>query len=441
MHMTNVRPRLIFACLGIFALALVAPVAANAQVSIFHIEVVVGTAPNAVSYCDTGTSCDMPIWNLGGVPNPLPANNTLVLTQVGFLTGVGGNFDTSDRVNSTPPNTQECNGVGTAGSCPVQVFVATANHAITSADLVYTTTGANPIDGFNLDPGGLIHQEGVAYTDVTPSLSTTLFKLGLGYADTLHNGSTKTLVACTSTTYNGAGEGSLCVPSPWDPAHVPSGGSAANFFVGGYMTDAQIATVPGAVSNCDSLCIDGGALEITANSVPTPPISKGDTATIGFWHNQNGQASIKCLNGGPNSTLLANTLALAFPHLFGTLAVPPWPNLTGQTNAQVAADFLVLFGQSGMKWQAQVLGTALAAYVTSTTSNPGECGGAFGFNFSAGGTGTHTFTIGGADAAALGLTPGTYTVNQLLQAADAHPTEKNALNDIFDAINQAGDIG
>src|SRR5690242_3285994 len=72
-------------CLGIFALALVAPVAANAQVTIFHVEVVVGTAPNAVSYCDTASTCDLPIWNLSG-GKALAATNTLVLTQTGLLT-------------------------------------------------------------------------------------------------------------------------------------------------------------------------------------------------------------------------------------------------------------------------------------------------------------------------------------------------------------------
>ena len=280
------RVRLVLTvCLGIFALALVAPVAANAQVTIFHIEVVVGSGANAVSYCDTATSCDLPIWNLGG-GIPLAATNTLVLTQAAFLPGIGGDFDTSDRVNSTSPFEQQCDGVGLVGLCPVNISIATTNSPITAANLVYTNNGANPIGGFNVDPGNQAHQEGVAYTDVTASLiGAPPFKLGLGYADTVHgNGGTSTLVACTSTTYN-AGEGSLCVPSPWDPSHVPSGGSAATRFIGGYMTASQITSVPGAPAtiNCDSLCLDGGALVITANTVTPGCTTDCVTVTQGGW--------------------------------------------------------------------------------------------------------------------------------------------------------------
>jgi hypothetical protein len=172
------------ACLGIFALALIAPVAANAQVTIFHVEVVVGTAPNAVSYCDAASTCDLPIWNLNGGTS-LAATNTLVLTQVAFLTasgnpaiGIGGDFDTSDRVNSTAPFEQPCN---SAGACPVSIYIATTNSPITAANLVYTNTGANPIGGFNVDPGSDSHLEGVGFTDVTASLiGAPPFKLGLG---------------------------------------------------------------------------------------------------------------------------------------------------------------------------------------------------------------------------------------------------------------------
>ena len=63
----------------------------------------------------------------------------------------------------------------------------------------------------------------------------------------------------------------------------------------------------------------------------------GDTATIGFWHNKNGQALIDSLNGGSTATALGNWLATQFPYLYGPQSSN---NLTGATNAQVAALFL-----------------------------------------------------------------------------------------------------
>jgi hypothetical protein len=59
---------------------------------------------------------------------------------------------------------------------------------------------------------------------------------------------------------------------------------------------------------------------ITAPPPPPPAVTHGDTATIGFWQNKNGQAVLKCLNGGPNSTALGNYLATTYPSLFGSAA-------------------------------------------------------------------------------------------------------------------------
>jgi hypothetical protein len=268
------------------------------------------------------------------------------------------------------------------------------------------SSGGIALNFGNKDDSGT-SQEGADY-DSPAIASGTNYTLTDGYADNEHGGSK--------------------FPTPFDGATNPAG--KKNTFIGAAV---------GKEGSCPSNCYDGGVILITGVGT-NPPLGPGDTATIGFWHNKNGQATIQCLNGGGSSTALSKTLALTYPHLFGSLAVAPWVNLAGDTNADVAAQFLVFFGQGGMKWEAQVMGAALAAYVTSTTSNPDGCGGKFGFNFSAGGTGTHTFTITDPDASAIGLAPGTYTINQLLAAADAHPTAANALNDIFDAINSSGDI-
>ena len=143
-------------------------------------------------------------------------------------------------------------------------------------------------------------------------------------------------------------------------------------------------------------------------------IGRGDTATIGFWHNKNGQALIKSLNGGSTSKNLANWLADQFPCLYGSDSPN---NLTGKTNADVAALFMTIFNVTGQKTDAQILGGALAAYVTSS-SLAGTIAGQYGFNTSPGGTGGKTYNVG-SSGAVIGLVNGqSYTVTQLLQRAN-----------------------
>ena len=171
--------------------------------------------------------------------------------------------------------------------------------------------------------------------------------------------------------------------------------------------------------------------------VPTPPtpISHGDTATIGFWHNKNGQALINSLNGGPTATNLATWLTSTFPDLYAGY------NL--KTNADVAKLFMTFFNVTGAKTNAQILGGALAAYVTDS-GLAGTAAAQYGFNVSPTGTGAKTYNVGSLGTA-IGLQNNTsYTVFQLLQAADAQKAagtfNANAFNSIFDGINQGGDI-
>jgi hypothetical protein len=195
----------------------------------------------------------------------------------------------------------------------------------------------------------------------------------------------------------------------------------------------------------------GGGSNWTGSWSSTPPamtgfacstgtVGKGDTATIGFWHNKNGQTLINSLNGGPTSHNLANWLATQFPYLYGANSPN---NITNKTNADVAALFMTFFGVSGQKTNAQILAGALAAYVTNT-SLAGTVAGQYGFNTSTGGTGAKTYNVG-SNGSAIGLSNNTsYTVMQLLQQANL--TKHNgtfdagAFNNIFDGINQLGDI-
>jgi hypothetical protein len=192
-------------------------------------------------------------------------------------------------------------------------------------------------------------------------------------------------------------------------------------------------------------------------------IFHGLTATIGFWHNKNGQALINSFNGSSTSTALGNWLAGQFPNLFGKNApafnvnATTGTNLAGQSNSNVAAYFLSLFNVTGQKAYAQVLATALAVYTTTTSLNSGSAGQSlakgFGFTLSSSGTGAGKFTVPSADWAAFNITSSsgsTLTINQLLQLANknakagilngGNTTLITETNDVFNGINNAGDI-
>jgi hypothetical protein len=178
------------------------------------------------------------------------------------------------------------------------------------------------------------------------------------------------------------------------------------------------------------------------------PIQHGQTAGIGFWNNKNGQALIKCLNGGPTATQLGNWLAESFPNLFGAEAASN--NLAGKTNAQVAAFFQTRFVLKGVKLDAQVLATAFSVYVTtrslaSTAATP------YGFVVSAEGTGAAMVDVG-ANGTAFDVANGTVmTVMDVLQATarkakkgvlfDGNDPLRKMANAVFSDINQLGDIG
>ena len=107
-------------------------------------------------------------------------------------------------------------------------------------------------------------------------------------------------------------------------------------------------------------------------------IFHGLTATIGFWHNQNGQALINSFGTCSSGQSLANFLAASFPNL--SVAKAPafkvnstiGTNLTNRSNSDVASYFLSLFGVSGQKTYAQVLATALAEFTTTNSLDTGS---------------------------------------------------------------------
>ena len=205
--------------------------------------------------------------------------------------------------------------------------------------------------------------------------------------------------------------------------------------------------------------IDGINYNFAEQPSSTGQVIAGQTATIGFWQNKNGQNLLKSLNGGANSTQLGHWLAATFPNIYGASAGDS--NLAGKTNAQIADYYLTMFKakakQAGKgaiagpaKFDCQVMSTAFAVYVTNL-SLAGTTAASYGFLVTQTGVGTATFNIGTCGAA-FGVANFTnMRVLDILMATDDQSTQgrlydlnsllQRLANDIYTAINEAGDIG
>ncbi len=177
---------------------------------------------------------------------------------------------------------------------------------------------------------------------------------------------------------------------------------------------------------------------------------RGDTATIGFWQNRNGQNLILSLNGGANRTNLGNWLASNFPKIWGNQAGSS-NNMTNKTNTQVAAHFRAEFALTGgPKLDAQIMAVALATYATSSSLAGGNYAASYGFNVTSSGIGGRAFNVGGAGSAFGVSNNTTRTLRQLLDSANNQAVSGNLwngnsslralANSVFDGINQMGDI-
>jgi hypothetical protein len=189
-----------------------------------------------------------------------------------------------------------------------------------------------------------------------------------------------------------------------------------------------------------SINLTAGQTDLTRDAGLIGKMSTGDTATVGFWHNTNGQALINALNGGSISTALAAWLATNFPSLYGANSPN---NLTGKTNADVAALFLTFFAEKD-NTNAQMLAVALSVYVTNALLAGGTTAQGYGFVVSNTGAGALTYNVGslGSD---IGLVNNTsYTLLQLLQQADRQKSlgtfNASAFKTIFGNINAIGAI-
>jgi len=116
---------------------------------------------------------------------------------------------------------------------------------------------------------------------------------------------------------------------------------------------------------------DGMNYNFAERPIAGTVVASGQTATIGFWQNKNGQALLKSLNGGSNATQLGHWLAATFSNIYGANAGEN--NLAGKTNAEIASFYRDQLFRAKKdkkvggpaKLDAQIMATAFAVYVTN----------------------------------------------------------------------------
>ncbi|MHC4561661.1 MAG: SdrD B-like domain-containing protein [Planctomycetota bacterium] len=198
---------------------------------------------------------------------------------------------------------------------------------------------------------------------------------------------------------------------------------------------------------------EGGVVAVNYNFGERPQagstVTGGQTATIGFWQNKNGQRVLTSVNEG-----LGDWLATTFVNMYGVQAGDS--DLTGMTNAEVADYYKTVFktklkqkDNSAAKVDSQVMAVAFAVYVTNGNL-AGYAAEDYGFLVNDG-VGVATWNVGDAGDA-FGVDDNTeMKVIDLLLATDSMTTNgvlyysfdvmyRNLANEVYTAINEAGDI-
>jgi hypothetical protein len=415
-----------------------------------------GTGINIGSLTSTGGSQFM----VGGGPTQQPFSMTEIVSLT-MQPNSMVNTDDSLQATPTPPIVVGCSTAtaqtGTAYSSKVAVSggVAPYTYSVISGVLpaglgLNSTTGV--ISGTPTQGGPTSFTIQVVDASGNTGSNTATSACGISVQVVTH---TQPLSLACSAAAATAG-------SPYNSSAAATGGVAPYTFTvktGSLPSGLTMNAHTGAITGTPNLPgIYSFTLQVTDSSTPTltatascglavnygtsTPLCHGDTATIGFWHNKNGQALINSMNGGSSSKTLATWLVSNYPGLFGSAGAIA--NLTGFTNAQVAAAFNTVFSVSGQKTKAQVFAGALALYVTNSALAGGKYAQSYGFNMSGVGSGDNTSNVGN-NGPVLGLTKNkSYSLSALLAAANAaapwSSSEANALNTVFSAINEDGDI-
>jgi GH35 family endo-1,4-beta-xylanase len=398
-----------------------ATVPANSHVGSYAITPAGGTDPDYTITLVGGTLTITPVALTAQVNNATKAygspNPAFSVSYTGLVNG-----DTAAALGGSPSYSTNATATSGVGSYAVTVS------GLTSSD--YTISYA---------PGTLTV---IPATLVTSSVPVAAYAgaplVGATVATFDNPNPTDTASSYTATIFWGDGSSSAGTITANGSGGFTVTGSHTYADPASYTLSVQISHVLGYTTPAT---VSGTA---TVTALGTGP-SANQLAGIGFWHNQAGQALIKSFNVGPNSTALASWLATTFPNLYGAAAGSH--NLTGMSNTQVAAFYLVLWGQSGAKTDLQVLATALNVY-TTTTSLGGSAGVAYGFQVTATGLGAASVNVG-QDGTAVSVANGTtLNVYELLVAVNKKAANgvlyagntqlTNEAKDLFGSLNGAG---
>ena len=311
---------------GLFTLALFAiPAASEAQTTIYHVKVDVG----GITFCDVGTSCTNPIWNLR-TGQVLGASQTLILTQnqPGVTTASSPfNFDSSD---GSPARGSTCY----AGNpCNVTVSIDSGGGLV---GVYGPTPVGDPLNAYNAEPipsASPSFNEAANWATVFTGPAGT-YSLALGYADNVHTD------PCT----NSHDPDGNCLPQ----ANFGPGG--ATVFLGSGGPAASRCTVAGT-------CYDSGALLITAIAAPPTPPGVSHGCTPGFWKNH---ASTPPWGGYTPTQTVGSVFIIP-------VGIPGAAGFAGET----LLDALQGGGGPGLNGKTQILlRAAVAALLNSANGNP-----------------------------------------------------------------------
>jgi hypothetical protein len=171
----------------------------------------------------------------------------------------------------------------------------------------------------------------------------------------------------------------------------------------------------------------------------------GGIVIIGFGITGQSSAGRRRSGGRLRYSAIASSKRCASINLYGPGNFNE--DLSGFSNAQVAAFYQSQFALPGSNLEAEVLATALNVYAT-TLSLGGTLGQAYGFSVTATGLGADSVNVG-ADGAAFGVANNsTRNVYQLLEAVNQQAvfgvlyngdtTLRKEANNLFDALIQTG---
>jgi uncharacterized repeat protein (TIGR01451 family) len=403
-----------------------------------------GTGPNSVfglsvfGGMTTALSADLAI-TMTASPNPTVANP---LTYTLTVSNSGPDNATGVTVRDTLPGSVNfVSATSSQGSCSQSNGVVTctlgniANGGSATITLVVTPTQAGTITNVATVTG---NEPDPTPGDNTATLMTTVQGGQVSQpvvtcvAINPIAGAPFSGVVATFTDADGGSSSAFSATLDWGDGTTTTGTIATNgngFNVSGFHTYAFHGpeTLIVTVNDTDGTSGKGTCpLTVTATGLFS---TANQNATINFWAGTRGQALIDSFNGGPSSTALATWLATSFPNLYGASAGAN--NVTGMTNAQVAALFLTFYAEARPKPDAQALTLALDIYAT-TLSLGGTAGTAYGFSVTSTGLGA-SFVLVGANGAAFDVADNQGIVAyDLLRAANAH-----AVNGVLYSGNSA----